>query len=197
MVPGGTIILNQLIHVISDSLTPGLPPLSRPHQGQGGTQRRLRQAQRPRRPAVRRLGGISTAICNVGCRRWPMSGSCEPWANPPGQRFEWERERLTPVGRRPPFGTPEDLTRIVSRDCVVALDTNCHSVPWHLVGELVRLSVTIERVRVYHGSALVANHARCTGRHQRRLETSHFDLREAMPASGSPSPTDPTGTSPV
>ena len=115
----------------------------------------------------------------------------------PAQRFEWERERLTPVGRRPPFGTPEDLTRIVSRDCVVALDTNCYSVPWHLVGELVRLSVTVARVRVYHGSALVANHARCTGRHQRRLEASHFDLREAMPASGSPSPTDPSLVRPL
>ena len=45
--------------------------------------------------------GISTAICNAGCRRWPMAGSCEPWANPPAQRFEWERERLTLVGRRP------------------------------------------------------------------------------------------------
>ena len=57
-----------------------------------------------------------------------------------------------PGGSSTPFGAPEDLTRIVSRDCVVALDTNCHSVPWHLVGELVRLSVTIaRRVRVYHG----------------------------------------------
>ena len=51
---------------------PLLGPM-RPHQGQGGTQCRLRQAQRPRRPPVRRLGGSRPPSATLAADggRWP------------------------------------------------------------------------------------------------------------------------------
>ena len=92
----------------------------------------------------------------------------------PKERFAWERPLLTPVADRPSFGSPVELTRTVSRDCVVAVDTNQYSVPWRLVGDVVRLSVTATTVRVYHGPDLVATHPRRFGRHQRVIDRSHF-----------------------
>ena len=92
----------------------------------------------------------------------------------PQERFVWERPLLTPVADHPSFGSPVELTRKVSRDCVVALDTNQYSVPWTLVGDTVRLSVTDATVRVYHGSELVACHGRRHDRHRRVIDRNHF-----------------------
>ena len=57
--------------------------------------------------------------------------------------------------------------------CAVALDTNHYSVPWQLVGEMVRLVVGDHTVRVYHGSRCVASHERHRGRHGRIVIPEH------------------------
>jgi hypothetical protein len=45
-------------------------------------------------------------------------------------RFERdEAHRLKPLGGRPSFGSLRDLTRVVSNDCVVEIDTNSYLVP--------------------------------------------------------------------
>lgn len=110
----------------------------------------------------------------------------------PGVRFEQERPFLTALRERPPFGAPADLTRKVSVDCSVSLDTNHYSVPWRLVGETVRLSVTNGRVRIYLGAELVACHEIAKGRNRRVVDRSHFaDLeRTDRPAPTPPSAPD-------
>ena len=91
----------------------------------------------------------------------------------PLERFVDERACLTPLADRPSFGSPTELTRTVSRDCAIALDTNQYTVPWELVGQRVSVSVAETAVRVYHGAKLVACHARCRSRHQRIVDPVH------------------------
>ena len=94
----------------------------------------------------------------------------------PRERFALELPLLAPVDDRPPYGSPRELVRKVSRDCAVALDTNQYSVPWRLVGEEVRVSVTDAKVRVYRGSELVAEHDRVVdGHHRRVVDRSHYE----------------------
>lgn len=93
----------------------------------------------------------------------------------PRERFTLELPLLAPLDDRPPYGSPRELVRKVSRDCAVALDTNQYSVPWRLVGEEVRVSVTDAKVRVYRGSELVAEHERVIDEHHRRVvDQAHF-----------------------
>ena len=74
----------------------------------------------------------------------------------------------------PPFRAARDLIRTVQGDCSVEVDANAYSVPWRLVGERVRVTVTAGMVRVFHGGREVAAHRACDGRRQRIVEPSHF-----------------------
>jgi hypothetical protein len=67
----------------------------------------------------------------------------------PAERFARdEAGALTPLGGVPPFTTALDLVRRVGADCAVAVDGNAYSVPWRLIGEAVRVTVSGARVRV-------------------------------------------------
>lgn len=68
-----------------------------------------------------------------------------------------------------------ELSRKVSPDCVVEVDTNAYSVPWRLIGERVTVLATAETIRVLHAGAEVARHARSVARHARIVERAHFD----------------------
>ncbi|MCY3540751.1 MAG: IS21 family transposase [Gammaproteobacteria bacterium] len=92
----------------------------------------------------------------------------------PLERFALEQPMLTPVAGRPSFGAPTELVRRVSRDCAIVLVTNQYSVPWQLVGEQVRVTVTEELIRIFHQAQSVATHPRCRGRHQRQVDAAHF-----------------------
>ena len=68
-----------------------------------------------------------------------------------------------------------DLIRTVQGDCSVEVDANAYSVPWRLVGERVRVTVTAGMVRVFHGGREAAAHRACDGRRQRIIEPLHFE----------------------
>jgi transposase len=71
---------------------------------------------------------------------------------PPKDRFDREEARaLRPLGGTPPFTTARDLVRSVGADCAVAMDGNAYSVPWRLIGERVRVTVSGDVIRVLHG----------------------------------------------
>ena len=63
----------------------GLPPLSRPHQGRCWIVCVGYRSSTTPSPAERssRLRGSRPPSATLAAVRWPMSGSCEPWANPP------------------------------------------------------------------------------------------------------------------
>jgi hypothetical protein len=82
---------------------------------------------------------------------------------------------LKPSTGIPPFRAARDLIRTVQGDCSVEVDANAYSVPWRLVGERVRITVTAGMVRVFHGGREVAAHRTCDGRRQRIIEPLHFE----------------------
>ena len=75
---------------------------------------------------------------------------------------------LDPAERVVTFGT-------ILPDCSVEVDANAYSVPWRLVGERVRVTVTAQTVHVFHGAREVAVHAIHEGRLQRIVDAAHFE----------------------
>lgn len=119
----------------------------------------------------------------------------------PMARFaQAEAAALKPLAGIPPFRTLRELTRHVSSDCMVEVDGNAYSVPWRLIGESVRVTVTEETVRVHHGAREVALHAALSGRRQRAVDPAHYagiarsDGRASLPA-GEPMPAAPAAPS--
>ena len=49
-----------------------------------------------------------------------------------------------------------------------------YSVPWRLIGESVRVTVTDSEVRVHHAAREVAVHAALSGRRQRAIDPAHY-----------------------
>jgi hypothetical protein len=68
-----------------------------------------------------------------------------------------------------------DLIRRVQADCSVEVDANTYSVPWRLIGASVRVTVTGEILRVFHGMQEVAVHQVIDGRRQRIVDDAHFE----------------------
>ena len=112
----------------------------------------------------------------------------------PLTRFHAEREQLQALDGKPPFGSPRELERTVTAEAAIVLDTNVYSVPWQLIGAKVQVMTTTATVNIYHRAQLVAEHPRCEGRHQRRMNKAHFQLG-ATPAD--PTPRDRSVTRPL
>jgi transposase len=94
----------------------------------------------------------------------------------PMVRFERdEAHRLKPLRGRPAFGSLRDLVRVVGNDCAIELDGNSYSVPWHLIGERVAVTVSAGKVRIRHGGRQVATHDQAQGRRQRIIDLVHLD----------------------
>ena len=94
----------------------------------------------------------------------------------PMKRFEAEGGHLTNVIGKPPFGAPRELERTVNADAMIELDTNRYSVPWAHIGARVQVAPTATTIRIYAHAQLIAEHARCDGRHQRRLDQAHVAI---------------------
>ncbi len=89
---------------------------------------------------------------------------------PPIERFRrTEAQALRPIGGRPPFQAARELIRREQADCAVEIDSNAYSVPWRLIGEMVRATITDGMVRIHYGIHEVAIHPICTGRRRRVL----------------------------
>ena len=94
-------------------------------------------------------------------------------ADTPLSRFEAERAQLAAVAGKPPFGAPRELERTVNADAMIELDTNRYSVPWQHIRTRVQVAPTATTIRIYAHGQLIAEHARCEGRHQRRRDQAH------------------------
>ena len=94
----------------------------------------------------------------------------------PIERFRRdEAEALKSISGVPPFQVVRELIRRVQADCAVEIDGNAYSVPWRLIGETVRATVTSGKVHIHHGSQEVAVHTACTGHRQRAVDPGHFE----------------------
>jgi transposase len=93
----------------------------------------------------------------------------------PAERFEREeRHALRPLPARPLPVRQRRVERRVAHDAHVDVDTVRYSVPHRLVRDRVEVAVGDDEVRIFHGAALVATHARCREPHTTVTDSSHF-----------------------
>jgi hypothetical protein len=64
---------------------------------------------------------------------------------------------------------------LVNRESLVIIETNRYSVPVHLVGQTLTARLHLDRINLYDGVELVANHPRQRGRHARVVVPAHFE----------------------
>jgi hypothetical protein len=94
----------------------------------------------------------------------------------PIERFRRaEAQALKPIAGMPPFQAARELIRRVQSDCAVEIDGNAYSVPWRLIGEMVRATIMDGTVRIHHGLHEVAVHPICAGRRRRVIDAAHFE----------------------
>lgn len=94
----------------------------------------------------------------------------------PMVRFEREeRAALRPLPARPLPSREQRLRRVVAHDSFVDVDTVRYSVPHRLVRDRVEVLVGETTVKIFHGTELVAAHARSNEPHSRVVDPSHFD----------------------
>jgi transposase len=94
----------------------------------------------------------------------------------PAERFARdEAAALRPIAGRTSFQILRELTRKVQADCAVEVDGNAYSVPWRLIGEQVRVTISAEALRIVHAGREVAVHAREAGRRRRVVDAAHFE----------------------
>ena len=93
----------------------------------------------------------------------------------PAARFARdEAAALRPLPGCGPFLAAREMTRRVSADCAVEVDGNAYSVPWRLIGERVRVTVSGDVLSVTHAGREVASHRRVSGRRARIVDRAHF-----------------------
>lgn len=91
-------------------------------------------------------------------------------------RFERaEKAALKPLPERPLPSREQRLRRVVAHDSFVDVDTVRYSVPHRLVRDRVEVLVGETTVKIFHGTDLVATHARSKEPHSRVVDPSHFD----------------------
>ena len=109
----------------------------------------------------------------------------------PCVRFERdERRALRPLPARPLAVRTRRLTRHVSADCFVDIDTIRYSVPHRHVRETVEVVVGLEQVEVWLRGACVSRHARCFEPNSWVRDASHFQgiYRVESPPAAVPPP---------
>jgi Mu transposase-like protein len=94
----------------------------------------------------------------------------------PMVRFERdERQALRPLPERPLAVRTRRLTRHVSADCFVDIDTIRYSAPhWH-VRETVEVVVKEEQVEIWLRGRCIAQHQRCFEPHTWVRNPAHFE----------------------
>jgi transposase len=115
----------------------------------------------------------------------------------PAERFDREEAAaLQQVDGRAPFLQLRELARRVHSDACVMVDTNAYSVPWHLIGSEVTVTVHGGQVAIHHAGEVVGEHAELAGRGQRSVLREHLDgvvgVRPArVPDAAAPAPEPP------
>jgi transposase len=111
----------------------------------------------------------------------------------PIDRFEAaEAQALSPLDGKAPFLQIRELSRRVHTDACVEVDTHHYSVPWRLIGEMVRVQLSDGQVRIYHGAIEVAQHPEQTGQRRRCIDPAHLQGIVSKQATVSPSTAAPS-----
>jgi transposase len=116
----------------------------------------------------------------------------------PCVRFERaERQALRPPPASALAVRTRRLTRRVSADCFVDIDTIRYSVPHRHVRETVEVVISLERVEVWLRGTCIAGHARCMEPHTWVRNPTHFEGLYRSEPPGAPLPTLPVLSNPL
>ena len=92
----------------------------------------------------------------------------------PAEMFLEEQDLLLHHHGKPAYMIQNRAVRIVSRDCLVAFETNRSSVPVSLVGRQVEVQTEDDLVRIFHKGELRVAHDRGPGSYETRIERAHY-----------------------
>ena len=92
----------------------------------------------------------------------------------PAEMFLEEKDLLLSTKGRPAYVLEERAVRHVSKDCLVAFETNRYSVPFRLAGKRVEVLTDGEMIKIYHDSELISSHPRIEGSYQASVDKSHY-----------------------
>jgi transposase len=92
----------------------------------------------------------------------------------PAEMFLEEKDLLLSMKGRPAYVLEERAVRHVSKDCLVAFETNRYSVPYRLAGKRVEVLTDGEMIKIYHSGELISSHPRIEGAYQASIDKSHY-----------------------
>ena len=92
----------------------------------------------------------------------------------PAEMFLEEKDLLLNPQGRPAYIIQERAVRHVSKDCLVAFETNRYSVPFRLAGQRVEVQTDGDMLKVFHNGELVSSHVRLFGSFQSQVDKSHY-----------------------
>lgn len=107
-----------------------------------------------------------------------------------------EAAALRPLPGRPLPRREQRLRRRVAADAFIDVETVRYSVPHALIREHVDVALDVDQVRIFHGTTLVATHARCREPYHRVLDPAHVaGLWRVAPLASAASTLEPLGRS--
>ncbi|MDH4273062.1 MAG: IS21 family transposase [Candidatus Aminicenantes bacterium] len=92
----------------------------------------------------------------------------------PSEMFLEEKDLLLSCQGRRAYVLEERAVRHVSKDCLVAFQTNRYSVPYRLAGKQVEVLTDGEMIKIYHSGELISCHPRIEGSYQSSVDKSHY-----------------------
>ena len=92
----------------------------------------------------------------------------------PAEMFLEEKDLLLSSKGRPAYVLEERAVRHVSKDCLVAFETNRYSVPYRLAGKRVEVLTDGEMIKIYHSGELISSHLQIEGAYQASIDKSHY-----------------------
>jgi transposase len=92
----------------------------------------------------------------------------------PAEMFLEEKDLLLSRQGRRAYVLEERAVRHVSKDCLVAFETNRYSVPYRLAGKRVEVLTDGEMIKIYHGGELISCHPRIEGSYQASVDKSQY-----------------------
>jgi transposase len=102
----------------------------------------------------------------------------------PAEMFLEEKDLLLSGQGRKAYVLEERAVRHVSKDCLVAFETNRYSVPYRLAGKQVEILAEGQEVKIYHEGDLISSHRRLDGSYRSSIDKSHYWglFKPAVPA---------------
>lgn len=102
------------------------------------------------------------------------SQKCQAHGHTPDELLVAEREALESLAETSESYGLLRLLR-VNPESVIHFETNCYSVPEHLIGQIATVRVASHELRIYHDSQLVAQHERSFQKRQRIRDLRHYE----------------------